>query len=432
MSLLKGISKTDSSLIEHDTGIWNNNGDIDPLQELKDINFKDYSGFTWNGYVSIKKEDTYKLGLITKKDYYEYSKAIVPKLIMDSGFDIQNVKWYACLHLDSNKNYNFHFFFMEVKKTKYKHSDRLLPKSAIKKFKSNALNYLINRDDILKLKDELFMGVMKDIRINNLTTLQNNKLFKTNIEKKLNKLYKQLPKEHRLQYNSPNLNEVRPLIDSIISNILNHQNIVNSYYKYIEKLHDIDFQNKQYYGYSKDDNYVNNQIKKLYSRIGNDILSHYKGYKSEIFLNNQKEFLLKNIFKLNLKTNNNITDNKKTDLGVSLYKITTYYNLNKNHTRRLIQKWYNKSKFSGSFDNYYNDLLLKVNSNFNPLTITEFYKTLNDMNISNSNYHKLKQNYYIKKFVYNKMMYNALDHIKYENERIEKEIIESMRNELNY
>ena len=52
---------------------------------------------------------------------------------------------------------------MEVKKTKYKHSDRLLPRSAIKKFKSNALNYLINRDDILKLKDELFMGVMKDI-----------------------------------------------------------------------------------------------------------------------------------------------------------------------------------------------------------------------------------------------------------------------------
>lgn len=351
---------------------------------------------------------------------------------MDSGFDIHNIKWYTCLHLDSKKNYNFHFFFMELKKTKYKYSDRLLPRSAIKKFKSNALNYLINRDDILKLKDKLFMGVMKDVKINNLTTLQNDKLFKTSIEKKLNKLYKQLPKEHRLQYNSPNLNEVRPLIDSIISDILNHQHIVNSYYKYIEKLHDIDFQNKQYYGYSKDDNYVNNQIKKLYSRIGNDILSHYKSYKSKLFLNNQKEFLSKNIFKLNLKTNNNITDTKKLDLGVSLYKIATYYNLNKNQTRRLIQKWYNKSKFSGSFDNYYNDLLLKVNSNFNPLTITKFYKTLNDMNISNSNYDKLKQNYYTKKFVYHKMMYNALNYIKYENERIEKEIVESMRDELNY
>lgn len=351
---------------------------------------------------------------------------------MNSGFDINNVKWYACLHLDSKKNYNFHFFFMEVKKTKFKYSDRLISKSAIKKFKSNALNYLINRDDILKLKDKLFMGVIDDIRINNLTHLEQDKLFKTNIEKKLNKLYKQLPKEHRLQYNSPNLNKVRPLIDSIIDDILNNPKVVSDYYKYIEKLHDIDFQNKQYYGYSKDDNYVNNQIHKLYSKIGNYILSHYKGYKSEIFLSNQKDFLSKNIFKLNLKTSSNITDNKKIDLGVSLYKIATYNNLSKFQTKKLINKWYSKSKFDGSFEEYYNNLLSKVNNTFNPLTTTEFYKTLNDMSISNSTYHKLKQNYYIKKYVYNKMMWNALEHIKYENERIEKEIANSMRDELEY
>ena len=54
---------------------------------------------------------------------------------------------------------------MEINKTKYKYSDRLIPKSAIKKFKSNALNYLINRDDLLNLKDELFMGFIKVFRI---------------------------------------------------------------------------------------------------------------------------------------------------------------------------------------------------------------------------------------------------------------------------
>ena len=43
---------------------------------------------------------------------------------------------------------------MEINKTKHKYSDRLIPKSAIKKFKSNALNYLINRDDLLKTFDE--------------------------------------------------------------------------------------------------------------------------------------------------------------------------------------------------------------------------------------------------------------------------------------
>lgn len=80
-----------------------------------------------------------------------------------------------------------------------------------------------------------------------------------------------------------------------------------------------------------------NQIKKLYSKIGNDILNEYKGYKTEIFLNNQKEFLSKNIFKLNLKTNNNITDDKKIELGVSLYKIANYNNLSTFQTKRLIK-----------------------------------------------------------------------------------------------
>ena len=319
---------------------------------------------------------------------------------------------------------------MEINKTKHKYSDRLIPKSAIKKFKSNALNYLINRDDLLKLKDELFMGVIKDVRINNLTSLHKDKLFKTKIEKKLEKLYKVLPKEHKLQYNSKNINKVRPQIDSIINDILSNPKVVNSYYKYIQKVHDINFQNKEYYGYSKDNNYVDNQIKKLYSKIGNDILNHYKGYKSEQFLNNQKEYLSKNIFKLNLKKNNNITDTKKIDLGVSLYKIAKYNNLNNNQTKRLIYRWYTKSKFNSSFNEYYNNLLTKVNNN--PLTTTEFYKTLNDMNLNKNNYHKQKQKYYIKKFVYNKLLYNALEHIKYENERIEKEIIESMKKELTY
>jgi len=274
------------------------------------------------------------------------------------------------------------------------------------------------------------MGIIKNVKINNLTSLNKDRLFKTKIEKKLEKLYKELPRNHRLQYNSPNLNKVRPLINSIIDDILNNPNVVNSYYKYIKKLHDIDFQNKEYYGYSKEDNYVDNQIHKLYSRIGNDILSNYKGYKSEIVLNNQKEFLSKNIFKLNLKSNNNITENKKIDLGVALHKIANYYNLNKYQTKLLIKKWYIKSKFSSNFEDYYNNILININNN--PLTTTELYKTFNDMSINYSNYTKLKQNYYIKRFVYNKLIYNALEHIKYENERIEKEIEENIQAELEY
>lgn len=395
---------------------------------MKSENFHDYSGFTWNGFVSIKKEDSYNLGLLSKQDYYEYSKSIIPKLIINSGFDINNVKWYACLHLDSKKNYNFHFFFMEIKKTKNKYSDRLIPKSAIKKFKSNALNYLINRDEILKLKDELFMNVIKQIQINNLTIYDKNKSFNDDINIKLEKLYKAIPKEHRLQYNSPNINKIRPLIDEIIYDILSHPSISKEYYKYIERLYDIDFQNKQYYGDTKDNNYVDNQIQKLYSRIGNDILSNYKNYKSEIFLENQKEFLSKNIFKLNIKSNNNITENQKLDIGISLYKIAKFINLSNNETKRLIHKWYLNSNYN-DFENYYNNVLSNIDSK--NLTTKQFYKLLNNIGISGSKYQKLKNSFYTKNYIKNAMLKNALDHIMYENERIEKEIVEELSYELN-
>ena len=344
---------------------------------------------------------------------------------MNSGFDINNVYWYACLHLDSLKNYNFHFFFMEKKKTKYKHSDRLIPKSAIKKFKSNALNYLINRNDILKLKDELFINVVKDVQKNNLTIYDKSKIFNDKINKKLDKLYRQLPKEHRLQYSSPNLNKVRPLIDEIIYEILSHPNVVNDYYRYIEKLYDIDFENKKYYGDSKNNNYVNSQIQKLYSRIGNYILTNYKGYKSEKFLDNQREFLSKNIFKLKLKSKNNITENQKLNLGLSLYKIANYYNLTETNKKKLIKNWYYNSRFS-NFKTYYKTLLNNTDYS-KPLTTTEFYKTFKNMGISDSKYNKLRNSFYTKRYLYNYMIQNAINHIMYENERIEKEIEYSMK-----
>ena len=414
----------------HDIGVWDQNGDINPLEDLKNINFKDYNGYTWNGYVSIKKEDTYKLGLITKKNYFEYSKAIIPKLIIDSGFDINNVKWYACLHFDSEKNFNFHFFFMEIKKSKSSFNDRLISKNAIKKFKSNALNYLINRNDILKLKDELFINVTKEVKLQNLSKIDKDRIFKTSLEKKLNKLYKELPKEHRLQYNSPNLNNIRPLIDSIIGDILSHPSIRKYYYDYINVLHNIDRQNVQYYGVSKDNDYTNNQIHKLYSKIGNDILSNYKNYKNELYLENQKQFLSKNIFKLDLKSNKNITYERKLELGQELYKIGSYLNLNKNQLKFLFKKWFFNSNFKGNFNDYYNDMLFSINNK--SLTTNEFYHSLTNLGISYSKYKKIKQNYYNQRFVYNKIIYNSFEYIKYENERIEKEIVESMRDELEY
>ncbi|MDD3392479.1 MAG: hypothetical protein PHE54_02960 [Bacilli bacterium] len=409
-----GYTEIKDNLINHDIGIWNSNGDIDALEDLKNINFKDYEGYTWNGFVSVKKEDSFNLGLINKEDYYKFSKSIIPKLIMNSGFDINNFKWYACLHLDSEKNYNIHFFLMEIKKTKFNKSDRLIPKSAIKKFKSNALSYLINRDEIMSLKENLFMGIIKDVRNNNLTSINK----KSNLDNKIGSLYKKLPRKHRLQYNSPNLNENRALLDEIIASILSSPKVVNNYYNYLKILHDIDFDIKEYYGESSYNNYVDNQIKKLYSKIGNEILSQYKGYNSENYLSSQKEFLSKNIFKLNLKTSNNITEQKQLQLGESLYNIAKYYDLKNNQTKRIIKNWYYRSGFSNSFESYYKSV---ITSNIKVLTSNEFIKAFEELGLSKSKYNKLKDNYYKQKRISNYLMECAIKYIQYEEERLDKE-----------
>lgn len=347
----------------------------------------------------------------------------MPKFIVNSGFDILNTNWYACLHFDSEKNYNIHYFILEKKKTKYRHSDRLVPPSAIKRLKSNALSFLINRDEILKLKDDRFMGIVKDIRMNNLTKISSKKMIKNNIDVKLQRLYKQLPKEHRLQYNSPNLNKVRPLIDEIITEIISNKKVLNSYDSYNKTLEEIDYQNRQYYGYSKDDNYIDNNIKKLYSKIGNEILKEFKNYKSEIYLSHQNEFLSNNIFKLNLKSKNTLNEEEKLKTGISLYKIANYYNFD---SKRLIKRWHSNSKFGGNFNDYYSSIEIKIKTNNNPLSTTEFIRTFSNMGISQVKYSKLKNKYYFKKILVNKLLQNALDHIQHENEQIEKEIVYNM------
>ena len=67
-----------------------------------------------------------------------------------------------------------------------------------------------------------------------------------------------------------------------------------------------------------------------------------------------------------------------------------------------------------------------------PLTTKEFYSSLNDMGITNNKYQKFKQKYYNKTFVHDLLLNSALNHIKYENRRIEKEIEYSIRDNLDY
>ena len=66
----------------------------------------------------------------------------------------------------------------------------------------------------------------------------------------------------------------------IIDYILMHDSVKYSYAKYLKLLNEHQKELRVIFGSSKDPekNYYNNQLNKLYSKIGNEILKNYKKY----------------------------------------------------------------------------------------------------------------------------------------------------------
>ena len=128
--------------------------------------------------------------------------------------------------------------------------------------------------------------------------------FRKSLNKDLLSLYDKLPKKGRLQYNSKNLDHCRKDIDKIIEKILYHDTIKYEFEKYYHSLESIQREQKRIYGNSKNNKYIENKMKRLYSKIGNDILYNFKVYNSKQFIDYQKEFLEVNIMNMDFVSRN--------------------------------------------------------------------------------------------------------------------------------
>ena len=73
-----------------------------------------------------------------------------------------------------------------------------------------------------------------------------------------------------------------------------------------------------------------------------------------------------------------------------------------------------------------------MNNSNNSLNTSSFYKTLNNMGITKSNYFKIKQKYYTNVFAHKYLIDNAIKHVMYENERLEKEIVYDMQKDIGF
>lgn len=405
--------------------LWNMNGDVDARRDLNEIMNLDSSGTLWSLVISFPTEFAINNGLVTKADYYQLTTQVMPEFLTNIGLKLDNVSWYCSLHRNTS-NPHLHINFFEHKKTI---SDPKIPYSSIHKLKSNIANYLIDNEKFYKLRDAEFKTITGEIDIKELTKIKSQKLFGDTYRKQLNKMllefYSKLPQKGRLQYNSKNMVMYKRELDNIIQYILMHDSVKYSYSKYLNLLEQHQKELKVMYGDSKTSHYYENQLSKLYSKVGNEILSNYKIYQSQDVMEREKEFLKKHIHELNFKSRSDYTkDSTKIDIAKDLYKICQMAELNYNQTKKVIQRWLSKSNYKYNVD----DLITSISTIDTHMSITEYYNSLKKLGYDSKRFNKMKQKNFYQELNYKIFINKAINHLLYQLEQEEKQI----RNEMEY
>lgn len=424
------LADKDSFLFEKcESFVWDKNGDINPKELIKN-NQIDETGFIWNLVISFPPEFAINKGLITKSDYYDLTKNIMPPLITDMGLKLDNTIWLASLHRNTD-NPHIHICIVEKNKTA---SKGFIPKYAIKNLKSNIGNYLIDNTKFYKLRDKEFSTITGGISLKELTKIKTQKLYSDKFRKTLNQkllsLYKKLPSKGRLQYNSKNMKQHKQELDNIIHYILNHDTIKYNYANYLRLLEEHQKELNSLYGMSienKNKKYYNEQLNRLYTKIGNEILTNYKIFKSMNLMEQEKSFLSKHIKELKFKSRNDYAkDETKIKIANDLYKLCIMANLNNYETKRVFERWIKNSKYDFNFD----DLAKTFNVFEYEINSTEYYSILRKLGYDYNKYIKLKNTYFYKEMNYKSIINKAINHLMYELEYEEKQIISDIQYQL--
>lgn len=405
--------------------IWGKDGNVTKKDILKDLP-NDKSGRMWTLVVSFPPEFALKNDLKTKEDYYLMTKSVIPRFMLDNDFDLTNTRWYASLHRDTG-NPHLHITFFEMEERRKKDT---LDKTSLKYLKSNIASYLVDNTSFYKEQDYLFLGLDNKIRKSNFTKTEDNLFFSNKFRKSLNKdlleLYKKLPKRGRLQYNSKHLDYCRKDIDKIIEKILYHDTIKYEFEKYYHSLESIEREQKKMYGDKANNKYIENKMKRLYARIGNDILYNFKVYNSTDFLDRQKEFLKINI--MNMEFKSKAPKKKSTILkhAKEIYQLGRMADLSESDIKKLLNKWIKKSNINYDVDILYS----AVRNSRDTMNATDFYKALSHLGYTKDRYNNLKSKSFYKNIKFKQFMKKANHFLLTENRKEERYLQEILEKEL--
>ena len=265
----------------HKDSTISSEGVIDSKKKREELYKKMEKAFSKKGDIFYEEiisleshEEAERLSLgQSAKQWEPLLNEVLPKVFRHKGFDPKNMLWTADLHTNT-QHPHVHLLFMEKEHTmdraKFTQSDMKYLKrqllSALERRQAYCDRLEASVDDVFKKKDKQFRHLMSDVE----ESLLNNK----NIQ--LTELLKALPKRGRMQYNSYNMKDYRPLIDNYIDHLIRtDKNAKASFEKLMETIDRLEA-NINDAGNEKISTLKEAEMRKIYERIGNMILQKAK------------------------------------------------------------------------------------------------------------------------------------------------------------
>lgn len=209
--------------LQKSTGVFNGGGLLseEKVAEMKE-RLKNNKGNIWHGFVSLNKEQSYKID--TPEKCIGMIKATFGQFFQDAKFDKKNIDLMCALHLDRPDHLHFHFVFWE-KEPKYKGKDGTLSYRRKGKIEKTAIDNLFVRlgmyvDDG---RDRLYKSRVEAIRaLRGMTAIKKVMVSKDEIKQEIISLAKDLPKTGRLTYGSKDMTAYKGRVDNIVAMLIGY------------------------------------------------------------------------------------------------------------------------------------------------------------------------------------------------------------------
>ena len=265
----------------HKDSTISSEGVIDTKEKREELYRKLSSAFSKKGDIFYEEiisleshEEAERLSLGESARQWEpLLNEVLPKVFRHRGFDPDNMLWTADLHTNT-QHPHVHLLFMEKEHTidrgKFTKSDMKYLKrqllSALERRQSYCDRLEASVDDVFRNKDKQFRHLMSDVG----QSLLDNK----NIQ--LTELLKALPKRGRMQYNSYNMKDYRPLIDNYIDHLIRTDKKAKASFEKLMETIDRLEANINDAGNEKISTLKEAEMRKIYERIGNMIVQKAK------------------------------------------------------------------------------------------------------------------------------------------------------------